>query len=271
MIRLAVRAPAAEAESVLAALLELAPSGVEQVDGEGYVEFAVYGSPGELPELAEGEADVGGVRVTVSGTEVPEDWEERWKRFHSPVLVGDRIWVRPPWEQEAVRPGVIDLVIDPGRAFGTGAHPTTRLCLELLLDLEPRGSLCDLGCGSGVLSIAAARLGFDPVIALDSDRLAIEATAANARDNGVALQRVERANLREEPAPEAEVVVANLMRPLLLRVAELMPGRLRALIASGLLAEEADEVAAAFAPLVETRRLTERGWSALLLSAPSSG
>ena len=271
MIRLAVRAPAAEAESVLAALLELAPSGVEQVDGEGYVEFAVYGSPGELPELAEGEAEVGGVRVTVSGTEVPEDWEERWKRFHSPVLVGDRVWVRPPWEQEAVRPGVIDLVIDPGRAFGTGAHPTTRLCLELLLDLEPGGSLCDLGCGSGVLSIAAARLGFDPVVALDSDRLALEATAANARENGVALRRVERANLREEPAPEAGVVVANLMRPLLLRVAELMPGRPRALIASGLLAEEADEVAGAFAPLVETRRLTDRGWTALLLSAPSSG
>jgi ribosomal protein L11 methyltransferase len=241
------------------------------VDGDGFVEFAVYGPPGELPELAEGEADVGGVRVTVSGTEVPEDWEERWKRFHSPVLVGDRIWVRPPWEQEAVRPGVLDLVIDPGRAFGTGAHPTTRLCLELMLELEAEGSLCDLGCGSGVLSIAAARLGFEPVTALDSDRLAVEATVENARDNGVALERVGRANLRGEPAPAVDVVVANLMRPLLLRVAELMPGRPNALIASGLLVEEADEVAAAFAPLVETRRLTDRGWSALLLSAPSSG
>jgi ribosomal protein L11 methyltransferase len=271
VIRLAVRAPAGDSESVLAALLELAPSGVEQVDGDGFVEFAVYGAPGELPELAQGEAEVGGVRVLGSGTEVPEDWEERWKRFHSPVLVGDRIWVRPPWEQEAVRPGVIDLVIDPGRAFGTGAHPTTRLCLELLLDLEPEGSLCDLGCGSGVLSIAAARLGFGPIVALDSDRLAVEATTANARDNGVALDRVERANLREQPAPAADVVVANLMRPLLLRVAELMDNRPRALIASGLLAEEADEVSAAFAPLEGRRRLSDRGWSALLLSAPSSG
>ncbi len=271
MIRLAVRAPAADSESVLAALLELAPSGVEQVDGDGFVEFAVYGAPGELPELAEGEAEVGGVRVVVSGTEVPEDWEERWKRFHSPVLVGDRIWVRPPWEQEAVRPGVIDLVIDPGRAFGTGAHPTTRLCLELLLELEPEGSLCDLGCGSGVLAIAAARLGFGPVTALDSDRLAVEATTANARDNGVALDLVERANLREQPAPAADVVVANLMRPLLLRVAELMERPPPALIVSGLLDEEADEVAAAFAPLEERRRLADRGWTALLLSASSSG
>ena len=265
MIRLAVRAPAADADQVLAALLELAPSGVEQVDLEDEVEYAVYGAPGELPELAEGEADVGGVRVVVSGTEVPGDWEERWKRFHSPVLVGDRIRVRPPWEQEAVRPGVMDLVIDPGRAFGTGAHPTTRLCLELLLDLDEKGSLCDLGCGSGVVSIAAARLGFGPVTALDSDRLAVDATVANASDNGVALECVERANLREEPAPDADVVVANLMRPLLLRVAELMPGRPRALIASGLLAGESDEVAAAFAPLRERARLADRGWSALLL------
>ena len=126
MIRLAVRAPAPAAEQVLAALLDLAPSGVEQVDGEGFVEFAVYADPGELPELDAGEADMGGVRVTVSGTEVPDDWAERWKRFHVPVLIRDRLYLRPPWEQAAGRPGVLDLVIDPGRAFGTGAHATTR-------------------------------------------------------------------------------------------------------------------------------------------------
>ena len=268
MIRLAVRAPADAAEQVLAALIELAPTGVEQVDGDGEVEFAVYGAPGELPELAEGEALVGGTRVVVTGTEVPDDWEERWKRFHSPVLVGGRLYVRPPWEEAPVRPGVIDLVIDPGRAFGTGAHPTTRMSLELLLEVTGRGedrSFCDLGCGSGVLAIAAARLGFAPVTALDSDRLAIEATSMNARDNGVALDRVERVNLREEPPPAADVVAANLMRPLLLRVAELTQARPSVLIASGLLPEEADEVAQAFAPMRERRRLTDRGWSALLL------
>ena len=200
---------------MLAELLELAPAGVEQVDGDGFVEYAVYGAPGELPELPEGEAEVAGVRVWVTGTEVPDDWEERWKRFHAPVLVGGRIWVRPPWEEAAQRPGVIDLVIDPGRAFGTGAHPTTRLCLELLLELEPGGSACDLGCGSGVLAIAAARLGFGPVTALDSDRGAVEATRDNALANGATLERVERVNLREQPPPAADVVAANLMRPLL--------------------------------------------------------
>ncbi len=150
MIRLAVRAPAWSAEQVLGAMIELAPAGIEQVDGEGWVEFAVYGAPGELPELAAGEAEVAGVRVTVSGTEVPEDWEERWKRFHSPVLVAERIWVRPPWSEPAAGHEVIDLVIDPGRAFGTGAHPTTRLCLELLAELAEegaKGSVSDLGCG----------------------------------------------------------------------------------------------------------------------------
>jgi ribosomal protein L11 methyltransferase len=251
---------------VLAALLELAPAGFEQVDGEEFVEFALYGAPGELPTFPEGEAELGGVRVQVRGEVVPDDWEERWKRFHVPVLVGGRLWVRPPWEQPAVRPGVTEVVIDPGRAFGTGTHPTTRLCLELMLDLHPRGSFADLGCGSGVLAIAAAKLGFDPVSALDSDRLAVEATNLNARDNGVALANVERFDLRGEAPPGADVAAANLMRPLLLRLAELMQPRPPVLIASGLLDEEADEVAAAFAPLGERRRLSLRGWTALLLA-----
>jgi ribosomal protein L11 methyltransferase len=266
VIRLAIRAPAADAELVLAALLELAPSGVEQVDGADSVEFAVYGAPGELPELDEGEAEVGGIRVTVSGEEVPDDWAERWKRFHSPILVADRLYVRPPWEEAPVRPGVIDLRIDPGRAFGTGAHATTRLCLELLAGLDGKGSFCDLGCGSGVLAIAAAKLGYGPIEAVDSDRLAVDATNLNARDNGVALDVVRRANLREEAPPAADTVAANLMRPLLLQVAKLIDHRPDALILSGLLDHEADEVAAAFAPLQEQRRLSDRGWTALLLT-----
>jgi ribosomal protein L11 methyltransferase len=251
---------------VLAALIELAPSGVEQVDGEGFVEYAVYGAPGELPSLPEGEAEVGGVRVSVRGEEVPDDWAERWKRFHAPVLIAGSLYVRPPWEEPAVRPGVTEVVIDPGRAFGTGAHATTRLSLELMLDLDPAGSFADLGCGSGVLAIAASKLGFDPVIAFDSDRLAVEATVQNARDNAVALDRVERFDLRGGPPPAADTVAANLMRPLLLRLAVLMRTRPRTLIVSGLLENEADEVAAAFAPLTERRRLSHQGWSALLLS-----
>src|SRR4051794_15571977 len=225
MIRLAFRAPAKQAEMVLAALIEIAPTGVEQVDGNGVTEFAVYGAPGELPSFPEGDADVGGVVVHVSGREVPDDWAERWKRFHRPVLIAGKIYVRPPWEEAALRPGVTEIVIDPGQAFGTGTHPTTALCLELMLDLKPRGSFADLGCGSGVLAIAAARLGFEPVTAIDAERQAVEATRANANANGVfpgsegpgpsiwatpALARIERGDLRNEPAPKADVVAANL-------------------------------------------------------------
>ena len=251
---------------MLAALLELAPSGVEQVDGDGFVEYAVYGAPGELPALPRGEAEVAGVRVTVSGDEVADDWAERWRRFHRPVVVGGRLRVRPPWEPPADGPALSELVVDPGQAFGTGAHATTRLSLELLLGLEARGSFADLGCGSGVLALAAAQLGFAPVRALDHEQAAVDATLENARVNGIALDDVARVDLRDGPAPEADVVAANLVRPLLLRVAELMERPPAALIVSGLLVGEEDEVAAAFAPLRETARLTDTGWSALLLT-----
>ena len=267
MIRLAFRAPAERAEIVLAALIDIAPSGVEQVDGEGFTEFAVYGAPGELPSFPEGDAEVGGVVVHVSGREVPDDWAERWKRFHRPVLIGGQVYVRPPWEGAAMRPGVTEIVIDPGQAFGTGTHPTTALCLELMLELKPRGSFADLGCGSGVLAIAAAKLGFGPVRAVDAEREAVRATKMNANVNGVRIDSIERGDLRGAPAPKADVVAANLMRPLLLRVAELWQGEPPAtLILSGLLDHEADEVAAAFAPLTERKRLSSLGWSALLLS-----
>src|SRR3954454_2862636 len=267
MIRLAFRAPADQAEIVLAALIDLAPSGVEQVDGNGVTEFAVYGAPGELPSFPEGQADVGGVVVHVSGREVPDDWAERWKRFHRPVLIGGTIYVRPPWEEPAVRPVVSEIVIDPGQAFGTGTHPTTALCLELMLDLKPSGSFADLGCGSGVLAIAGGKLGFQPVTAVDAERESVRATQMNANVNGVRIDRVERGDLRNAPAPKADVVAANLMRPLLLRVAELWEGDPPpTLILSGLLDHEADEAAAAFAPLAERKRLSSLGWSALLLA-----
>ena len=265
MIRLSIRAAKADEETVTAALLELAPTGFEQIDTPAHTEFALYGAPGELPSLPEGEAVVGGVRVTVRGEEVPDDWDERWKRFHAPVLVGGTVYVRPPWEQAAVRPGVHEVVIDPGQAFGTGAHPTTRMCIELMLGLEKRGSFADLGCGSGVLAIAAAKLGFASVSAYDADRGAVAATLANARDNAVELDSVERLDLRTQPIPVAETIVANLMRPLLLKVAERVDARPGALILSGLLDHEADEVAAAFTPLGERERLSSKGWTALVM------
>ncbi|HVV86571.1 MAG TPA: 50S ribosomal protein L11 methyltransferase, partial [Kofleriaceae bacterium] len=125
-----------DADVVLAELLALAPSGVEEadVDGGAIVEYAVYGAPGELPDLPDVEAAAGGALVEVRTTEVADDWADRWRQFHRPIEVGGRVYVRPPWEP--ARDDLMDLVIDPGQAFGTGAHHTTRLCLELLVE-EP--------------------------------------------------------------------------------------------------------------------------------------
>jgi ribosomal protein L11 methyltransferase len=272
VIRLAVRVGRDDAGVVLAELLELSPSGVEERETEDGVEYVIYGAPGELPAMEDVEAAAaGGPLVSVTTEEIPDDWAERWKAWHRPVDVSwrfKRMRVRPPWEAALEDPDVIELVIDPGQAFGTGAHHTTRLCLELLLGLDHHGGpFADWGCGTAVLAIAAARLGFEPVIAVDNDPAALQATKENAEANGVALQ-VGHANLRAEPGPYAPVVAANLVRPLLLDVARLMTDPPEHLIASGLLREEADEVAAAFARhgLTERDRRHSGEWSALLLS-----
>jgi ribosomal protein L11 methyltransferase len=281
VIRLAVRVRKEDADVVLAELLTLAPSGVEEseVDGGAIVEYAVYGAPGELPDLPDVEAAVGGALVEVRTTEVADDWADRWRQFHRPIEVGGKLYVRPPWEPE--RDGLMDLVIDPGQAFGTGAHHTTRLCLELLVeeplpDADGRAArgVMDLGCGSGVLAIAAAKLGWSPVAGVDHELESVRATAENAEANGVRVD-VERFDLiRGGPAPTAPFVLANLLRPLLLCVARAgFAGEPpRTLIASGLLVHEADEIAAAFARhgLVEADRRTSAEWAALLLRADAA-
>jgi ribosomal protein L11 methyltransferase len=265
MIRLGVRVPRERAELVAIELLALSPGGLEEVDLEGdVVELAIYGAPGELADLGALRALVGDALVEVVTTEVPDDWAERWRDWHRPLDVGP-LRVRPPWEP--ARAGTLDVVIDPGQAFGTGAHPSTRLSLELLCELPAAGPLADWGCGSGVLALAAARLGFDPVLACDHDPASVEATLAAAATNHVDVE-VSRCDLRRAPGPWAPTVTANLVRPLLLEVAALMVRPPERLIAAGLENGEADEVAAAFARhgLRETARRDGGGWSAILLT-----
>jgi ribosomal protein L11 methyltransferase len=268
LIRLAVRCRPEQAELVLAELTVLAPNGVEEERGPGYVEYAIYGGEGELPELGELEAAAGDGLVEVLATEIPDDWADRWQDFHKPLLVGERLWLRPSWEGPRER--TIDVVVDPGRAFGTGAHPTTRLCLEYLLELEAAGEaggpLTDLGSGSGVLAIAAAKLGWDPVHGYDHERPAIEAASANAEANGVEA-RFELVNLRESLPPLAPVVVANMTAPVLRELAAQMTEAPETIVLSGLLPSELDDIAAAFAPigLEERNRRIEGDWAALLL------
>ncbi len=289
MIRLAVRCSPEQAEIVLAELTVLAPNGVEEERGPGYIEYAIYGGKGELPELGEIEVAAGDGLVEVVATEVPDDWADRWQDFHKPLLVGERLWLRPSWE--APRDGTIDLVVDPGQAFGTGAHPTTRLCLEMLLELadagEAQGPLTDLGTGSGVLAIAAAKLGWEPVHGYDHEEPSIEAAGANAVANGVSVE-LERCNLREGLPELAPTVVANMTAPILKVIAEqLDAGRSRGrtrrsnsgeapssppptpatFVLSGLLSGELDEIVHAFshAGFTEADRRLQGDWAGLLL------
>ena len=271
MIRLAIRCEPEYAEHVLANLLELAPNGVEEDRGPGWVEYAIYGPPGEVPDLGEVQAAAGGGLVDVTTTSVPDDWADRWADFHRPVVVGNRIGVRPSWWDPT--DGLIDVVVDPGRAFGTGGHPTTRLCLALMLVLdeagEAAGPVADWGTGSGVLAIAAGKLGWSPITACDREPAALEAAAANAEANGVAVAG-ERVDVREAPPPLARTVSANLTAALLAECARHLVasgGRPDALVCSGMLVEEADGVAAEFAAagLAPAERRVEGEWAALLL------
>ncbi len=266
MIRLAVRVQKADAELVLAELLVLAPGGVEEIDHDEFIEYAIYGARGEVPELPDVQAAVGSALVDVTTSEVVSDWHERWKQFHKPITISEQVHVRPPWHDRSDG-NLVDIVVDPGQAFGTGAHPTTRLCLELLLKLDPGGALVDLGCGSGVLAIASQKLGWDPVIALDNDPAALEATARNAELNDSSFE-IRRFDLRTEPLSTAPTIIANLLRPLLLELEQKLTAPPHQLIASGLLVHEADEISAAFAKrgLTERARLEEGDWAALLLT-----
>jgi ribosomal protein L11 methyltransferase len=302
VIRLAVRVRREQAELVLAELLELVPAGVEEVQGtDGTIEYAVYGAPGELPSLPDRNAAVGDALVEISTSRTSDDWQERWKRFHRPVLIEPRapapgpqapgavrrvpaLRVRPPWESASARGDdhTEEIVIDPGQAFGTGGHASTRLCLELLLELVARegatGRLLDVGTGSGVLAIAAARLGFSPVLALDHERESVAAARENAAVNRVDIE-VRRLDLRAETLPWMDgadagagsvVVVANLLRPLLLELSRKMPAAPAHLLAGGLLNGETPEIARAFANRFGLRTCEERHsgeWAAVWLAA----
>jgi ribosomal protein L11 methyltransferase len=225
-------------------MLELFPEGFEEREHADGVELAAYTD-------ASGEERLWAAFGMVSADAVPADWEQRWRDFHRPVRLG-RLWVGPPWEEPPADALVV--VIDPGRAFGTGGHPTTRLCLELLAEVEPT-SLVDAGCGSGVIAVAAAKLGFSPVLALDQEEAAVEATARNASVNGVELE-VARADALSAQLPEAEVVVANVSAAF---ARKLRPHpATRTVLASGYLAADHPEIAG-FLP--GERRLAD-GWAA---------
>ncbi len=207
-------------------------------------------------------------------TAAPEGagWDEAWKRFHRPHVVG-RLYLRPPWYP--AREDLLDVVVDAGPAFGTGGHATTRQCLVMLQDVTP-GALLDLGCGSGVVSFAALRLGFAPVWGIDNDPEAVEAAEGNAARNGLApVFAVGDAADPQVRLPAADTIVANIALQPILRLAarfavgeggeptELQPAHL---LLAGLLLEQGDEAAAAFPEYEVAGRLEEDTWLLLHLT-----
>lgn len=232
--------------------------------GETLLDFWVPASAARPQALA---AHLGRHGIAARVEAEPED--DRWRTatlaFHQPVEVGGRLLVRPPWEPP--RPPLLDVEIDPGMAFGTAQHATTRSCLALLADLPVAGAVLDAGCGTGVLAIAARRLGFADVTALDADPLAVAATIANARRNGVALT-VARRTIGADRLPPAEVLLANLTGGVLRALAPALAAPApRRVIASGMRPQEVAGVHAAFAALGigPVREIQDEGWSTLLM------
>jgi ribosomal protein L11 methyltransferase len=243
--RVSVTVPDARAEEARAVMLELFPEGFEEVDGlGGSVELAAYTN-------AAGEERIWQAFGGAAASDVEEDWQDRWRQFHKPVRVGS-LWIGPPWETPDE--GATAVVIDPGRAFGTGGHPTTQLCLELLAG-EERGSVLDVGCGSGVLSIAAAKLGFDPIVALDFDPQAVEATLRNAAENGVVVD-VALADLREDALPTATLALANIAAEAVVALGPKL--RTARAITSGYLVSDEPELEG----FRRERRIQAGGWAA---------
>lgn len=214
-----------------------------------------------LPDFGIFEA---GTELTLRTVE-EADWANAWKAYYKPFRVGRRLVVTPPWESPELEADDIPLVIDPGMAFGTGSHPTTQLCLTALEDfVQPGMAVADVGTGSGILAIAAAKLGASPVAASDNDTLAVKIARENAAANGVSVTVTE-----ELPSGTYDVLVANILADVIIGlavdlIAPLVPGGL--LIASGIIDTRETDVQSALHALglshVETRRQGE--WVAIV-------
>ncbi len=267
MRRIAFRVPEDDKEALLDALLPLLPAGVhEEEAGEGWVElWSVAAAP---PERAALERAAGRPLEGWTEEEAPADWRARRARFGGGgVLVADRVWVRSPWDPPAPE-GVIDVVVERrGGAFGSGSHPTTQMCVALMLPLEARGAAADLGCGVGTLAIAAAKLGWAPVTAVDRVPVAVEVARENVARNGVAVECAV-ADLAEADVPLAPLLLVNAPPPVQQRVAAAVTDEVRHVIVSGIVADEVEDVLKRYAAagLESSEALgTEDEWIAIRL------
>jgi ribosomal protein L11 methyltransferase len=263
MFRASFFAPDDVREELLDALLPLLPAGVRDGGDTLYTITAV------APDRAALEAAAGRALEGWAVEEVPADWRvRRALEGGGGIVVAGRIAVRSPWDSPPAE-GVIDIVVERrGGAFGSGSHPTTQMCLALLLELEVAGGAADLGCGVGTLAIAAARLGWDPVVAVDRVPVAIDVARENIERNGVAVA-CDVADLAVDPVPLAPLLLVNAPPPVHARAVEAMDSSVRHVIVSGIVAEEVEAVVTGYRSAgfeVVNALGTEDEWIALRLS-----
>lgn len=297
IIRLSARVPEAQADLAVAECHAL--TGVGCMQGEpsgGEVAIDIWMPEADCPgaDRLRAHLEGAGIAAEVAESVEGDEWRSALRDFHQPVVAG-RMRVRPPWVAPA--PGMHDIVIDPGMAFGTGQHPTTRTALELLQRIPVTGPVLDAGCGSGVLAIAARRLGMGPVTAIDFDPDSVSATIRAARANMVDGITARRATIGDDSLPAASILLANIT----LEVLELLAASLRHpvpdtgrgqtpggdrhragtdtggclsppvrhAVLSGLREHEVDAAVGAFAALglEEAERMAEGGWASVRLSA----
>ena len=264
MREVVLRVPADAVEDVLDRLLPLVPDGVREVPRGRMVELKMRGE--SLPAIDEVVRAAGPWPHTWSEGTVPDDWRTRRLLDYRPDVIAGRLVVRPEWAP-VPRKRILDIVLASAAAFGAGSHPTTRTCLELLLGCEPLGSFADLGCGTGVLAILAAKLGWQNVVAVDLQPASVEAARENAAANGVTIE-ARLADLAAAPAPAADAIAANLPGAVHLHIAEsLTTDRPALALVSGFGPEQAPEVLAAYAArgLRSVQQLEPYGWVVALL------
>ena len=266
------------AEALADALLDAGAlsASIEDADAGTAAETPQFGEPGSVTTpgwerskviaLLEADADVAELVAACAPlaglADVPpytqqvvaeQNWVQLTQSQFDPIRVSERLWIVPSWHQ-APDPQAINLVLDPGMAFGTGSHPTTRLCLEWLeRTVTPDVSILDYGCGSGILAIAAAKLGAGEVLGVDIDEQAVSAARSNAERNAVAVRFDDSAKAIEG---QFDIVVANILSNPLKALAPAICSHVRAggqLALSGILAEQADELIACYSPYLALR------------------
>ncbi len=182
--------------------------------------YLVEGSDSTIQSLSKDLREFGAIGIETKV--VPdEDWAESWKQFFKPRRIGKRFVVRPTWEPFESCEGDLEIVLDPGQAFGTGDHPTTRMCLELMERVELEGkAVADIGCGSGILSVGAKKLGASSVVAVDIDPLSVESARENAQRNNVEFEAGEGTGfLSLDPGEKFDFVLSNIISAALIHLA----------------------------------------------------